>query len=439
MKTKNIHVAVFPIGSVIRLRKKNIKRWDGTSEYYKLIWALVRQKAISKVSLIQKSDWNNLTEEEKIEFDPRGVIYDVYSENNLRAPKFNKNLTREDISFIWKALKDKDLPDFGLGFYAQGLTTTNIPNFLYKYTNPNEFRQVLAANCNYAAPVLDYLNMSKINWYLILQDPRYLGKRAKLRDMYNVPKCILSQYNSESTITTIDKYEIGAPESEKNIKLYYTGIEKLNLINEKIISPETKRTNKFAIVAMQSSHGKNNINDYRYKILKKWFLDYKKYENNDIKIYGRWSEIFTKGYPQFKGFKESYEIDKIFENTRYTFIIPIKANWVTSKYAEMIRVGVVPFLHPDYDTQFNVFPKNSFIRVQNPDELYKKMKYLEENPHKRIELVKKLQEKYIKDAYRGEFLINILNKYNKMMGIDVYIPFEFDETILRKKSVTNLF
>ena len=79
MKTENLKVAVFPIGSVIRFKKEKLKRSDGTSEYYKLIWGLARNPSISEVWLLQNNDFRKLTSAEKIEFDPRGVVRDVYN------------------------------------------------------------------------------------------------------------------------------------------------------------------------------------------------------------------------------------------------------------------------------------------------------------------------------------------------------------------------
>ena len=109
-----------------------------------------------------------------------------------------------------------------------------------------------------------------------------------------------------------------------------------------LVVSDNNRTNRFAIVAMQSSYGKNNIKDYRYDILRNWVFKYDK--NEETKVYGKWAELFTNNFSQFKGFLPSNEIDKIFEDTRYTLVIPIRPNWVTSKYAEMLRVGVVPFV-----------------------------------------------------------------------------------------------
>jgi hypothetical protein len=436
MKSQDINVAIFPIGSVIKLKKEFLKRSDGSSEYYKLIWLLCRQEAISQVTLVQKSDWDKLSDEEKAELDPRGVIFDVYSEYALKTPQNVTNTTQPEAThYLWETIKDLPKPDFGIAFPAQGFAMINIPNFLPQLRDPSKLCAALNMTVRYAGPIVDYINRSNIKWYWIATDPRYCESKIKRRDVANVPLEILAQYNDTVELTTIDEYRNDSPETAKKINVVYTGIEKLNLVNENIVSPENERSNKFSIVAMQSSYGKDNIKDYRFNVLKKWVFKYD--ENNEAKVYGKWADIFTKDNPQFKGFIDHTEVDKMFENTRYTLVIPIRPNWVTSKYAEMLRVGVVPFLHPDYDTQHNVVPEDHFIRLKSPEDFYKKMQYLDENPEKRIALVKSLQVKLLKGVRKGEFVIEMLNKHNQANGIEVFIPFGFDETVKRtvKKTV----
>lgn len=439
MKTDNIHVAIFPIGSIVKFKKEHLKRSDGSSEYYKMIWALVRQKSVSRVSIVQKSDWDKLSEAEMAEFDPRGVIYDFYSEHGLGTPKNVTNQTpKEATYYLWEATKDLPKPDFGIGFPAQGFAMVNIPNFLPQLRDPEKLTSALNMTVRYSGPIIHWLNMSDIPWYMIATDPRYCKDKFKRRDMANMPKTILAQYNSTAAITSMDEYKEGATETEKNVDVVYTGIEKTNLINEPVIPPDNNdRPNKFAVVAMQSSYGKNNIKDYRYDILRKWVFD--KDTNQETEVYGKWAELFTSRYPQFKGFLPAHEIDKKFEETRYTLVIPIRPDWVTSKYAEMLRVGVVPFLHPHYDTQFNVIPKDHYIRVKSPEDFYKKMEYLDANPDKRIQLVKSLQLKLLKGVRKGEFLVNLINENNEKYGVDVNIPYEFDETLVRVQKTTTLF
>lgn len=444
MKTENLNIAIFPIGSIIKFKKKHLKRSDGSNEYFKLIWTLCRQKSVDRITILQKSDWNKLTDIEKIEIDPRGVIYDVYSEHNLKTPSTPTEKTgphtKEVVYYLWEALKDQPIPDMGIGFPAQGFSMNNIPMFMYGVKNPDKLSNTLNMTTRYSGPIVHYINKAKFPWYLCVTDPRYIKPLLKRRDVANHPKELLSQYNSEIQFQSLEYYdeEATAKETIKDIKTTYTGIEKLNLINEPIIPPDNKeRTNKFAVVAMQSSYGKSDKKDYRFNVLKDWVFKYD--DQKETKVFGKWAEYFTDQYPQFKGFLPSDEIDEIFENTRYTLVIPIRPDWVTSKYAEMLRVGVVPFLHKDYDTQYNLIPKDHFIRINTPEDFYEKMKYLDENPKKRILLVKNLQGKFLSGVKRGKFLLNIINDANERNNIQVNIPYKWDDTIIRKSKTKALF
>jgi hypothetical protein len=103
-------------------------------------------------------------------------------------------------------------------------------------------------------------------------------------------------------------------------------------------------------------------------------------------------------------------------STKYTFCVPIKEGMVTSKYAEMLHYGIIPFLHPSYDTEFNVFPEGHFIRCKTPADLKKKVEFLNDNPDHYKKLFYNLQEKYLRDSYyTGEHVDNkIWEAYNKI-------------------------
>jgi hypothetical protein len=62
------------------------------------------------------------------------------------------------------------------------------------------------------------------------------------------------------------------------------------------------------------------------------------------------------------------------------------------------------------------------------------MKYLDENPDKRIALVKTLQQKLISNSKRGEFLIDIINQANKDHNINVNINWDYNDTVKQKQT-----
>lgn len=443
MENKNLRVAIFPIGSAIKFNKNRVKRSDGSLEYLNTFKILALNPSISELWILQRSDWKKLTDEEKIEIDPRGVIRDIYEEFKIvTSAETFKNSDGYDVTYkhLWDSIKHLEQPHFGIGFTAQGLTNVNIPGIIRGIRNPNEMRKSLAMTAGYAAPVIHYLNMSSIPWFLSLPDPRYVSKNQKWRDLVNGPRSIISQYNETIKSTHFESYPINdtVKEITHDLKLHYTGIEKLNLFGTELKSPSNERDIKFSIVAMQSCAG-NAVKDYRYEELKKFILDRK--GTDDYSIWGKWDERFTLDFPQFKGYATSSFIDDIFNRTKYTLVIPIGPNWVTSKYAEMLQCGVLPFFHPQYDTQFNVLPKDHFLRVKDGDDLFLKINLLEKDDNKRISLVKMLQDKLLNDTTSGIFFYRIINKFLLTNDINVRLLEEKSDQILRKPKniVTSLF
>jgi hypothetical protein len=448
MKTENLRIAIFPIGSAMKFGKEKLKRSDGTSEYFKLVYGLVRNPNVSELWILQRSDWKKMTTDEKIAIDPRGVIRDIYTEFGIVIPPGRRqgpdgNLiphTKEEqerYMDLHNKVKDLEQPDFGIGFASQGLTLVNIPGIIPGIKNPDKMTGALDMTQIYSAPIVHFLNMTKLKWFMIMTDPRYIKKNQKWRDLVNGPKECIAQYNSDINFTHFDTYPNPSSGTEITEPLYlkYSGIEKLNLIGEVVIPPDTVRNTKFAIVAMQSSYGKAEV-DYRLEALKKWILTQP--NSQDFKIYGKWDERFTKNYTQFQGYKTPSEIDEIFKDTKYTLIIPIRPDWVTSKYAEMLRVGVVPFFHPEYDTQFSTLPKDHYLRVKTPQEMFIKIEEMESNDELRTKLIKELQVKFLIGVRKGEFLVDVINPFLERAGVQVKMTKGFSEEVTRVAELADL-
>ena len=109
MKTNNIKVAIFVLGGAIKFVKKNLKRADGTNEYYKLIKSLCSNPQISEVLIIQKSDWGKLDM-----FEKQGLL--VKDGNRLKyinsageeTKEYRKNWTGELLDKVMKDYAEKD-------------------------------------------------------------------------------------------------------------------------------------------------------------------------------------------------------------------------------------------------------------------------------------------------------------------------------------------
>lgn len=432
MKSTGLRIAIMPIGSIVKFKKEHLKRSDGSVEYYKTIWALTHNANIDQLVILQKSDWDKLTDEEKADIDPRGVIYDVYSEHGLKTgnPKDRDDLAEwAKYTNVYEAVKDMPVPDFAITFLAQGFASVNIPLFLPKKKDPSGKNMVLSMTLRYSAPMIHYLNVTKIPYFVIATDPRYCPAKLKRRDVANRPLEFISQFNETCLFTSISEYKSDAEETMSEIPISYTGIEKINLVNEKVISPDTERPIKFAISAMQSAYGETTTKDYRFDELKKWVLNQPGSE--DYHIYGKWIPFFTKDHSQFKGMIAHTEIDDTFSKTRYTLVIPIRPNWVTGKYVEMLRVGCVPFFHPQYDTQYSTVAKDHFLRVKDPRDMYKKIEYLEANPDKRLALVKELQIKFLLGVRKGDFFAKLVNESLIKHNLPVRLEANYSDELKR--------
>lgn len=437
MKTSNIKIAVFPMGSIVRFRRDTIERSFGRLEYYKMIWSLVRNPSVSEVWVMQNTDWKHLTEEEKIEFDPRGVLRDIFTEFNVQKPnsKYQKNYTD-----MWDKVKDLEQPDFAIVFSTQGLVQVSIPGIIPTVKDPNKMTKCLEMTIRYCSSQMHYLNESKIPYFLVVNDGRFIntGKPTKYRDMFNLPKEVMGFYQADLEIEHYDKMPAeGGKLVKDTVPMTYSKMIWLNNIAEPMVQPDAEKPNKFSIVAMQAAYGQST-HDTRYQALKEWFLDIP--GNEDLAIYGRWDERFTKGFPQFKGLKTHEEIDEIFKQTRYTLLIPTQKLWVTTKIVEMLTLGVIPFVHPNYDEKYLSFPKDSFFRVKNPQELHEKIQYLEDNPTERIKIVRMAQEKYLKGVNDGTCVVDAINPYLERNGINVRLQNAFSEEVLRQpdKSKINI-
>mgnify|MGYP002152627705 CR=1 FL=1 len=78
-------------------------------------------------------------------------------------------------------------------------------------------------------------------------------------------------------------------------------------------------------------------------------------------------------------------------------MIPISHGWLSPKFYEMILHGIIPFIHPNYDTDCNL-DVHSYLRLEKPGDLYERIKYLENN------------ESLAKYNYDGQIFYEVCNE-----------------------------
>lgn len=444
------NIAFGAYGSAFTFTKKNLKRSNGTVEYWKYLRTLCAIPNIDKIYLLSPSDYYSAPSEDVKEVDPYNKLVIIWDGKAVKSPA----KTFEDLtSYNFNDLKDlNDLLPKKTGYYcvgaaqkastqqlvqtlkdvkidqiilymSQGVSNWNTPDA--KKTKFGVGNQCLCMGMNYTSPIAQYLNEHlDIPYYLILPDPRWGGaeKWGILIDNFKTAESVMTQYDSIVEWRHVTKYDNTKTTKEfeykyDKIKFEYKETEKVTTIGVTPTSPENERTTEFAIAAMQATPEYKWEEDYRFKELKKWVLD--KNPDGSWHIYGNWAQAAKDKYSNFKGMLSSDQVDETFKNTKYTLIIPIAKNWVTSKYVEMLATGCVPFFHPDYDTQCHVLPKDHFIRISDPNDLAKKISFLNKYPEERYKLVKALQEKIFKDITDGSFLTRTLNETNKTKNIDI--------------------
>lgn len=359
-------IAVGVWGSSIRFGARN-ERWAGQSEYVLFIEYLLKHPEVKEVILLGKNDGKYV--------DYPDEMYDKITDSSLNPNK------------IYEA-------DFAYVFQSQGAACiSTIPGYRW-VPNPWRRTKVLAMAASYAAPITDYLNRTNVPWAYMATDVRYIDM-IKPADLTNHPTVVLS--NLECTIPKWKhavKY-LPYKDSRKleyrvwtDIPVTYARLQKLNLFDG--YSPEIssrRRIYRFGIVA-------NKILDFPYRS-----REVKKWVPRDSLLFGN-LEV-----PGFKNqFLPADQLDAMFQRIKYTLVIPLYDHghgkkWLTFKPYEMIRNGVIPFCHPDYDQDgrfvTDIEPLCAYLRVTSPKELQSKMDYLDKHDDYRREILEYLKKKLV--------------------------------------------
>ena len=411
---KNVkRVGFFKLGKAIKFNENSWGAIGGDCEPKQLINSIAARNPNIEYWILSPNDLGRVRAKEKpavqsLFGDPvKAKLAAAENIHEFHSKMENRKSADETVKFI----KELDL-DF-IFFYTGPSSTVNIPGFINKVDGTGQVKS-LDFFKYYAAPIIQAMNEleKKVPIVGLLVDNRYV-LACKDWSNNNRPTYYLAQNN----FTKEEQYFCNPP--LRDVKTItstyeYSGIETVFLLDKTRYNTdelfEMKKTNSFLMLQNQ---GKGTGGMDRWDPVRDYIV------KNDIKtdIYGKWDEELKKEYPQwFKGEKRIESMTDELLSTKYTFCVPIKEGMVTSKYAEMLHYGIIPFLHPSYDTEFNVFPDGHFIRCKSPEDLKNKVEFLNANPDHYKKLFYNLQEKYLKDSYyTGEHVDNkIWEAYNKI-------------------------
>jgi len=406
-------VGFFKLGKAIKFNENSWGAIGGDCEPKQLINSIAKRNPNIDYWLLSPNDLGRVRAKEKPAVQSLfGPPVETESAAPSNVKEFHSTMTdRKSADEAAQLIKDLDL-DF-IFFYTGPSSTVNIPDYINKVDGTGRVKS-LDFFKYYAAPIIKAMNEleKKVPIVGLLVDNRYILACKDWNDN-NRP----TYYLAQNTFTKTEEFFCNPPLRDvKTIEstYEYSGIETVFLLDKKRYDTdelfEMKKTNSFMMLQNQ---GKGSGGMDRWDPVKDYIV------KNDIKtdIYGKWDDNLKEEYPKwFKGEKRIESMTDELLATKYTFCVPIKEGMVTSKYAEMLHYGIIPFLHPSYDTDFNVFPDGHFIRCKSPEDLKKKVQFLNDNPDHYKKLFYNLQEKYLKDSYyTGEHVDNkIWEAYNKI-------------------------
>ncbi len=397
-------VGFFKLGKAIKFNENSWGAIGGDCEPKQLINSIAKRNPNIDYWLLSPNDLGRVRAKEKPAVQSLfGPPVETESAAPSNVKEFHSTMTdRKSSDEAAQIIKDLDL-DF-IFFYTGPSSTVNIPDFINKVDGTGRVKS-LDFFKYYAAPIIKAMNEleKKVPIVGLLVDNRYILACKDWNDN-NRP----TYYLAQNTFTKTEEFFCNPPLRDIDTiesTYEYSGIETVFLLDKKRYDTDElfamKKTNSFMMLQNQGkgSGGMDRWDPVRDYIVK-----------NDIEtdIYGKWDDNLKEEYPKwFKGEKRIESMTDELLATKYTFCVPIKEGMVTSKYAEMLHYGIIPFLHPSYDTDFNVFPDGHFIRCKSPEDLKKKVQFLNDNPDHYKKLFYNLQEKYLKDSYyTGEHVDN---------------------------------
>ncbi len=374
------------IGKSVKFTRKKYNTFGGDNEPSCTLQALANQNPDKTFYILSRNDYHTLSDVEKYELFPYDNVVDIWN-------GYNYVFDEKYFNFVIDYLKNNNVElDYTVMMVGQCGCVT-IPDKIQKVTDPAKKAMVLDMTKGYTTAIAMWFNQYKPDYVEIVNDPRYVMNQS--RDMFHLPNISIGQYDYEYTANHIKSYEDQTRVASK-VKSVYAGMETAFCVDYgQIPSINTDRNTDFMVVL---NEGKPS----RYNLLKEWILDH----NEDVDIYGKWKPEVIEGDTRFKGSLKIDALQEKLQDVKFTFIIPIKKGWVTSKYIEMIHAGVIPFLHPTYDEQKHTGIPD-FLRVNTPQELAERIQILKDDPAKYEDLLKTLQKTILKpEYYDGTFLNN---------------------------------
>ena len=354
-------------------------------------------------------------------FDNKAEIHEAYRTN---VEYFEKNNIKVDFGLFF----------LGLHF------DKSIDGFLMKEDGVHQYN-MLNASRRYAGPYIYFLNETNIPWYSMSEDARYITLHTK--DILNYERLTFSQING------VFKSHKHIPDREHNVinnktmkwayhdvKAIYSAIERIALNSlsptwredipmDRKLNGTGAHCNIFSNGCGTSKINVSGNNSERYPMYKEWVLDnFRGTEYEDTMIYGNWDQEIYDQEPRIKNVKMLDMPDTV-ADTRYTLVYSQIRGFVTIKPWEMICLGIVPFMHPDYDPD-RLLGLPEYLYLSDKQDLVNKMRELDADPAKHRQLLEDcfacITPEFTDGSYINNFIFGTIAEdlgftYEKKVGV----------------------
>ena len=398
-----MNIAIGKIGKSIKFgpeeKGKGKKAMTAGSIDARIIFqTLIKFNPQHKFYLIGRSNFSRLKPEIRNKIDPHKNVIDVWAGfHDWFETQDDKDEVTESWRFMEHVIKTNDKFHIGL-FIAGGVLDYAVQGNTLK---EGKHIKTLMAAAKYAGPIHHFINETKLPYMVLSLDPRCYPKPTK--DILIPPKRILQLKNETMEVEHRVSYETDEMVIDK-VPAVYSGIETLYAVEEDepagldafFDEPEQERDIN---MVLWLNEGKPS----RYNDLKNFILD----SVDDVEVYGVWNEKALKD-PRIQQVAMS-ELSWQFPRTKYTFCIPIAPGWATGKFWEMIKHGIIPFMHPEYDDQKNIgFPEE--LRVKDSNDLLEKINLYNSDEKLYNSLHKRLKDMITPEIKSGKYINDIIMK-----------------------------
>lgn len=427
-----MNILIGKIGKVIRF--KNLQIATGGDTYLILFSTMSRMFPEHNFYFFGPNDLSKLTQAEYEYLFPNKNVFSVYVEPRIigysRGIEDSGNVL---FSFEPTVEKIKELginPEFALIFtgYVGNHTLCNC----IRRKDGTGYCLVMNAFKRYAGPYVHVLNALNIPLYTIVEDPRYVTIHAQ--DLFNREKLVLTQMTDRRVKVRykhIKSYEDHTWVTDTTVPCTYADAEKIFLMGvakdwREKIDIQRKLNNKInpRCIVLSNGHGTSKINsgdtvkNGRLPGYKEYIIDgLKDTPYSDTHIYGKWDDPVPQEYQQIQD-KKIIDLDDEIADAKYSFVYSIVKDFVTIKPYEMIIKGLIPFIHPDYDSQ-HLLKLPDYVYIKNPADLANKMAELDADNDKYVKLLNECFDCIKPEYLDGSHVVNtFMSKICNDMGIE---------------------